>query len=58
MFLWTRVCQLIIKYEDMRLKDSRDNLKRLIAFISLNYRHWFMVSLHTVDSRSQTRKID
>ena len=33
----------------MRLKNCQSNLKRLITFISLNYKHQFIGSLHAMD---------
>ena len=34
--MWTRVYKLITKYEDLRFKQDKDNLKRLIAFTFLD----------------------
>ena len=47
---------MIIKYEELRFKDDRGNIERLIAFILLDYEYPFMETLHLVDNRSQTQK--
>ena len=46
------------KYEDLILKDSRDNLKRLIASTLLDYEHHFIRSLHVVGSKPRIREIN
>lgn len=38
---------MIIKYENLSLKDDKDNIERLIVSTSLNYEQ-FIGTLHTV----------
>ena len=44
--------QFITKQKGVRIEDGQNDLKRLIAFTTSYYKHWFMVSLNVVVSRA------
>ena len=47
-----KICQLITLYEDLKLKNGRGNLERLIVFTSLDYRHLFIKRLYIANRYS------
>ena len=47
---------MLITYiiEGFKSQDLRDDLKRLITYILLNYEYQFMESLYAINNKSQT----